>query len=254
MSNHLTSAKDLHLLEDQPVMVTGSSRGIGAGIAKHLAQIGMKVAVTYSASKEQAEAVFKALPGSGHLLIPLDVTRSESVKQAFESFIHHFGFIFALINNAGITKDGLLVRTTDKAFDLVIKTNLYGSFYCVREAVKYMLKARKGHIINISSVTAQTGNPGQANYTASKAGVEGLTRTLAHELAGRHIQVNAIAPGFIETDMTQNLSPDQVQAISSRIPLKKLGTVTDISATVAFLLRSKYITGQVVAVNGGLSM
>ena len=241
-------------LKGQCVMITGSSRGIGAGIARHLATLGAKVAITYSSSKQKAEELFQNLPGKGHLLLPLDVTHPPSVTKAFEKFMAHFGSVSALINNAGVTQDGLLLRMKDSAFDLVLKTNLYGSFYCARECAKYMIKARQGHIINISSVVAQTGNPGQANYTASKAGVEGLTRTLARELAGRNILVNAIAPGFVQTDMVQKLSPPQVQAIADQIPLKKWGTTEDIASTVAFLLQSKYITGQVIAVNGGLSM
>ena len=241
-------------LKGQCILITGSSRGIGASLAQYVAKLGAKVAITYVSSKEKAEEVFHSLPGEGHLLLPLDVTDPMSVKQAFEKFIQHFGCISALLNNAGVTQDGLLLRMTDEAFDFVLKTNLYGHFYCAREATKYMIKARQGHIINISSVVAQTGNPGQANYTASKAGIEGLTRTLARELAGRQIRVNAIAPGFIQTDMVKGLSPAQVQAITDKIPLKTLGKPEDIASTVVFLLKSKYITGQVIAVNGGLSM
>ena len=236
------------------ILITGSSRGIGASIAQYCAKRGAKVALTYVSSKERAEKTFQTLLGEGHLLLPLDVTDPKSVKGAFERFIQHFGQISALVNNAGVTKDGLLLRRTDSAFDFVLKTNLYGHFYCIREATKYMIKARRGHIINISSVVAKIGNPGQANYTASKAGIEGLTRTLARELAGRHILVNAIAPGFIQTDMVKDLSLAQVQAISDKIPLKTLGKPEDIASTVAFLLKSQYITGQVIAVNGGLSM
>ena len=241
-------------LKGHCVMITGSSRGIGAGIALHLTTLGAKVAITYSSSKQKAEELFQNLEGQGHLLLPLDVTNSQSVTKAFEKFIEHFGSVSALINNAGVTQDGLLLRMKDSAFDFVLKTNLYGYFYCAREGAKHMIKARQGHIINISSVVAQTGNPGQANYTASKAGVEGLTRTLARELAGRNIRVNAIAPGFVQTDMVQKLSPSQVQAITDRIPLKKWGKPEDIASTVVFLLQSEYITGQVIAVNGGLNM
>ena len=241
-------------LKDQNVLVTGSSRGIGAAIVKNLSQLGARVALTYSSSKEQAQKVFQELNGSGHLLLQLDVTKPESIKQAFDQFMDHFGVLSALVNNAGITKDTLLLRMKNEDFDSVLKTNLYGSFYCSKEATKYMIKNRKGSIINISSVVAQIGNPGQANYVASKAGIEGLTRSMANELAGRNIQINAIAPGFIQTEMTEQLNPKQIEMITSKIPLKKLGTPQDVAETVAFLLSSKYITGQVIAVNGGLAM
>ena len=241
-------------LKDQYIMITGSSRGIGAAIAQHLAKQEAKVAITYSTSSDSAQKIFQSLEGDGHLLLQMDVTQSESVKKAFDKFMEHFGTLSGLINNAGITKDGLLLRMKDEDFNSVLKTNLYGNFYCAREAAKYMIKARQGHIINISSVVAQIGNPGQANYVASKAGIEGLTRTMANELAGRNIQVNAIAPGFIQTDMTERLNVKQVQAITDRIPLKKLGHPQDIAETVAFLLSSHYITGQVISVNGGLAM
>ena len=181
------------------------------------------------------------------MLLQMDVTRSESVKEAFGKFINHFGSISALVNNAGITKDGLLLRMRDEDFHSVLTTNLFGCFYCSREAAKYMIKERKGSIVNISSVVAQIGNPGQANYVASKAGIEGLTRSMANELAGRNIRVNAIAPGFIQTDMTEKLNEKQIQAIADRIPLKKLGTPQDVAETVAFLLNAKYITGQVIS-------
>ncbi|MDE0119020.1 MAG: 3-oxoacyl-[acyl-carrier-protein] reductase [Bdellovibrionales bacterium] len=241
-------------LKDKYIMITGSSRGIGATIAQHLAKLEAKVAITYSSSSDSAQQVFQSLEGKEHLLLQMDVTNSESIKNAFDKFMEHFSTLSALVNNAGITKDGLLLRMQDKDFDSVLKTNLYGNFYCAREAAKYMIKARQGHIINISSVVAQIGNPGQANYVASKAGIEGLTRTMANELAGRNIQVNAIAPGFIKTNMTEQLNVKQVQAITDRIPLKKLGHPQDIAETVAFLLSSSYITGQVISVNGGLAM
>ncbi len=239
--------------KDQCIMVTGSSRGIGAAIAQYLSTLGARVAITYSSSKDSAERVFQELEGSGHLLLQMNVTQSKSVKEAFDKFMNHFGSLSALVNNAGVTKDGLLLRMKDEDFHSVLATNLFGCFYCSREAAKYMIKERKGSIINISSVVAQIGNPGQANYVASKAGIEGLTRSMANELAGRNIRVNAVAPGFIQTDMTEKLNEKQVHAITDRVPLKKLGTPQDVAETVAFLLNAKYITGQVISVNGGLA-
>lgn len=241
-------------LQNQFIMVTGSSRGIGASIAKYLSTLGARLAITYSTSKESAQKIFQELDGSDHLLLQMNVTQPESVKRSFDQFINHFGSLSALVNNAGITKDGLLLRMKDEDFHSVLTTNLYGSFYCSREAAKYMIKERKGSIVNISSVVAQIGNPGQANYVASKAAIEGLTRSMANELAGRNIRVNTVAPGFIQTDMTERLNPKQVQAIADKIPLKKLGDPQDVAEAVAFLLNSRYITGQVISVNGGLAM
>ena len=241
------------MIKNKNILVTGGNRGIGASIAKHLAKSDARVAITFSSSKEKAEQVLSELKSREHIMLQMNVSDSASVKQAFDQCIKEFGELHALVNNAGITKDGLLVRMRDEDFSSVLNTNLQGNFYCAREAAKYMIKQRSGHIINISSVVAQTGNPGQANYVASKAGIEGLTRAMALELAGRNIKVNAVAPGFIETQMTAELSPKQIAVIADRIPLKKLGQPLDVAKAVAFLLNSEYITGQVIAVNGGLS-
>ncbi len=244
----------MNSLNNQFIMVTGSSRGIGFEIVKHVSNLGAKVALVYSSNQKIAEENFEKLEGKGHLLLQMNVNFSESVKKGFDKFISHFGSISALINNAGITKDGLLLRMRDEDFDSVLKTNLYGSFYCAREVCKYMMKARKGNIINISSVVAKMGNAGQSNYVASKAALEGLTRSMARELASRNIRVNAIAPGFIQTDMTKNMSEKQREAILNNIPLGRMGESKDVAQTVVFLLQTDYITGQVIALNGGLAM
>ncbi len=244
------------MLKGKRVMVTGGSRGIGAGIAKYLAGQGARVALTYSSSKEQAEKVLAELPGQGHLCIALNVSDADSVEKCFSEVLTKFEGLDGLVNNAGITKDQLLMRMKDEDFDSVINTNLKGAFLCTRAVMRPMLKARAGSIVNISSVVGQMGNPGQANYSASKAGLEGFTRSTAMEVASRGIRVNAVAPGFIVTDMTHALDDKQKDAITARIPLQRLGSVDDVASAVSFLLSdmSQYITGQVLQVNGGLYM
>lgn len=236
------------------ILVTGASRGIGAGIAKFLAQNGAQVAITYSSRPDAAEATLKEMPGDGHMCVQMNVADAASVQTAFADVMAKFERIDGVVNNAGITKDQLLLRMKDEEFDSVVQTNLRGTFLCTKAALKPMLKARAGSIVNISSVVAQMGNPGQANYAASKAGIEGLTRASALEVASRGIRVNAIAPGFIATDMTAALTDEQRKAIEDRIPLQRLGNVGDIASLVGFLLSdmSTYITGQVLQVNGGL--
>ena len=243
-------------LKDKRIVVTGSSRGIGAGLAKALAAQGARVAVTYSSNATSAEKVLSELKGEGHMLIGLNVADSASVEKAFDQIFDKFGGIDGLVNNAGITKDQLLMRMKDEDFDQVIATNLRGAFLCTKAVMRPMLKARAGSIVNVSSVVGQMGNPGQSNYSASKAGLEGFTRSVAMEVASRGIRVNAVAPGFIVTDMTDALDEKQKEAIQSKIPLQKLGSVDDIANAVSFLLSdaSPYITGQVLQVNGGLYM
>jgi 3-oxoacyl-[acyl-carrier protein] reductase len=184
------------------------------------------------------------------------VTNPKSVQEGFEKIVNAFGQLDGLVNNAGITRDQLLMRMKDEDFEAVLNTNLKGSFLCTREVMRPMLKARSGSIVNISSVVGQMGNPGQSNYCASKAGLEGFTRSVALEVASRGIRVNAVAPGFIVTDMTEALDEKQKEAIQSKIPLQTLGSVGDVASAVAFLLsdQSTYITGQVLQVNGGLYM
>ncbi|MGE0527115.1 MAG: 3-oxoacyl-[acyl-carrier-protein] reductase [Bdellovibrionales bacterium] len=243
-------------LAGKRIVVTGSSRGIGAGLVKFLAAQGAKVTVTYSSHPGPAETVFAGLTGEGHLLLPLNVTSSESVDHAFSQILERWGGLDGLVNNAGITRDQLLLRMKDEDFDAVMSTNLRGSYLCTKAAMRSMLKARAGSIVNVSSVIGQMGNAGQANYGASKAGLEGFTRSVALEVATRGIRVNAVAPGFIVTDMTEGLDEQQKSAIQSRIPLQRLGSVEDVAQSIAFLLSDMafYITGQVIHVNGGMYM
>lgn len=242
--------------DGKTVLVTGSSRGIGAGIAQSLAKQGARVAVTYSSNASSAEQVCTALEGKGHLCLQLNVADEASVEQAFAKIAEEFGKLDYLVNNAGITKDQLLLRMKPDDFNAVIETNLRGTFLCTKAAVKLMLKARTGSIVNITSVIGQTGNAGQANYAASKAGIEAFSKSIAAEVASRSIRVNCVAPGFIVTEMTDVLSDTQKQAILDKVPLKSLGSVDDISSAVSFLLsdEAKYITGQTLSVNGGLFM
>lgn len=244
------------LLKGKRVVVTGSSRGIGAGLVKFLAEQGARVVVTYSSNSAAAEAVMKSLPGDGHLLMPLNVGSAESVNKTFDEIIEKFDGIDGLVNNAGITKDQLIMRMKDEDFDAVINTNLRGAYLCTKAVMRPMIRARAGSIVNISSVVGQMGNPGQSNYAASKAGLEGFTRSVAYEVAARSIRVNAVAPGFIVTDMTDALTEAQKEMIKTKIPLGRLGSTEDIAQAVGFLLSdmSLYITGQVLQVNGGLYM
>jgi 3-oxoacyl-[acyl-carrier protein] reductase len=243
-------------LKDKKIFVTGGGRGIGAGITRALANAGAQVAFTYNAGPDEAEAVLASLPGEGHMVTKLDVMSSESVSQAFEKVLARFGRIDGLVNNAGITRDQLLLRMKEEDFDAVIQTNLRGTFLCTKAALKPMVKSRSGSIVNVTSVIGQMGNAGQANYAASKAGVEGFTRACAQEVASRSIRVNCVAPGFIVTEMTEALNEAQKEAIQGRIPLGRLGSVEDVAAATLFLLgdSSTYITGQVLQVNGGLYM
>ncbi len=236
------------------ILVTGSSRGIGAAIAHHLASEGARVAITYSGGQAAAERVLAALPGTGHIALQLNVTDEASVASVFETIAKDFGQLDGLVNNAGITKDQILLRMKTEDFQSVIDTNLKGTFLCTRSAVKIMIKARKGSIVNITSVIGEMGNAGQSNYAASKAGVEGFSKSIAQEVASRGIRVNCVAPGFIVTEMTDALTDQQKESILSKVPLKTLGDTDDVAKATSFLLsdESKYITGQTLSVNGGL--
>lgn len=237
-------------------VVTGGSRGIGKAIALTLAERGFQVFLTYVSKPDAAEATVTAIKNAGGKAkaFALDVNDSASVQVFFKNEVKDKVSLDVLVNNAGITRDNLMLRMKDEDFDAVISSNLRGAFICTREAAKIMTKQRLGRIINISSISGQTGLAGQSNYSASKAGLIGLTKAAAKELAMRGVTVNAIAPGFIETDMTDAL-PDAVrEEYLGQIPLKRFGSVQDIANAVAFLGggQADYITGQVLAVNGGL--
>ena len=237
-------------------LVTGGSRGIGRAIAQTLARDGFQVFLTYVSRPAEAEQVAAEIRAQGgHArAFALNVSDSTAVSAFFANEIKDQVNLAVLVNNAGITKDGFLVRMKDEDFDQVINVNLRGAFICTREAAKIMSKARKGRIVNISSVVGQMGNAGQANYASAKAALLGLTKSCAKELASRQITVNAVAPGFIETDMTAALSDEVRKSYEESIPLKRMGTAQDVAETVAFLASDKaaYITGQVLGVNGGM--
>lgn len=242
--------------ETPTALVTGGSRGIGRAIAETLAQRGFQIVLTYVSRPEEAEKTCEAISQSGGKAraFALDVADSAAVESLFASEIKERLNLAILVNNAGITKDGLLLRMKNEDFDRVLDVNLRGAFVCSREAAKIMSRRRHGRIINIASIVGQMGNAGQANYSAAKAGLIGFTKACARELASRMITVNAIAPGFIETDMTRSLDEKTVAAYVEAIPLKRLGTVKDVAEAAAFLASDAagYITGQVLAVNGGL--
>lgn len=242
--------------EGKKILVTGSSRGIGAGIVRKLASEGATVAITYATNPASAETVRASLPPGEHLLIKLDIADEASVTAAFEEIAKTWGRLDGLVNNAGVTKDQLLLRMKSEDFQTVMDTNLKGTFLCTRAAAKMMLKARAGSIVNITSVIGEMGNAGQSNYAASKAGIEGFSRSVAQEIASRSIRVNCVAPGFIVTDMTDAMTDQAKAAILSKVPLNTLGDVDDVANAVAFLLsnESKYITGHTLSVNGGMYM
>lgn len=242
--------------ENKIVLVTGAGRGIGASIAKRFASEGAEVIVNYSGNDEAAQKTVDEITATGGQAqkYKCSVNDSESVKVMIDEIIKKFGRIDILVNNAGITKDGLMLRMTDEDFDRVIDVNLKGTFNCTKYVSKYMLKQKSGKIINISSVVGLSGNAGQVNYSASKAGIIGITKSAAKELSSRGITVNAVAPGYVDTDMTKVLSDNIRNEIPKNIPLQRMGNVEDISNCVAFLASedASYITGQVISVDGGM--
>lgn len=244
------------MLTEQVAIVTGGSRGIGRAISIKLAESGADVVIFYAGNQQKAEETVAEIEQLGRraLALQVDVASSEQVNAAFKQVISSFGRIDILVNNAGITRDNLAMRLKEEDWDQVIDTNLKGVFLCSKAAIRPMMKQRKGRIINISSVVAVMGNPGQANYCAAKAGVIGLTKSMAKELAARQITVNAIAPGFIDTDMTDVLADDLKQQILSGIPLARFGDANDIAEAVNFLAGAGagYITGQTLNVDGGM--
>jgi 3-oxoacyl-[acyl-carrier protein] reductase len=237
--------------------ITGASRGIGRACAIALSSSGAKVilAARQLDKLEQVAAEIRLANGEA-CVVPIDLSSPDSIKEAFSKAAKDFGRIDILVNNAGVTRDGLALRMKRDDWNTVLETNLSGSFFCIQQVISPMIRERWGRIVNITSVVAEAGNAGQANYCAAKAGLIGLTKSLAHELASRNVTVNAVAPGFIETDMTGGLTGDQKTKITEAIPLKRIGKPEDVAAAVKFLASEEagYITGHVLDVNGGMYM
>jgi len=242
-------------LKGKIAVVTGSSRGIGKAIAQRLAASGATVALNSSTDASETEA---AITNAGGLCAAYiaDVSRTEEVEKLVEAVVADQGTIDILINNAGVNRDSLLMRISDDDWDTVLNTNLKGAFLCTRAAIRHMIRARWGRIVNIGSVVGLRGNAGQANYTAAKAGLVGLTRTVAQEVGSRGVTANVIAPGFIETEMTARLTEQQQGLIRSNVPMGRFGSPEEVAEVVAFLVTEEagYISGQVVAVDGGLAL
>lgn len=245
-------------LSGKTAVVTGASRGIGKATAIKLASLGANIVLNYRTNIESVQQVIKEIEAAGSKAVAIqgDVSNFNDAELIIKAAVENFGSLDILVNNAGITKDGLLMRMKEEDFDSVIDINLKGTFNCIRHAVPIMVKQKSGRIINMSSVVGVTGNAGQVNYSASKAGVIGITKSSARELASRGITVNAIAPGFIQTDMTDVIPEKAKEALLAGIPLKRFGKPDDIAETVAFLASdaANYITGQVINIDGGMVM
>lgn len=245
------------MLKDKVALITGGSRGIGKAIALLFASHGAIVAINYSSSREEADQIVKEIEAMGGkaMAIGTNVANGDRVKAMVKEVVSNYGTLDILVNNAGITKDMLLLRMTEKEFDDVIDVNLKGVFNCTKHASRVLMK-KGGSIINMSSISGEIGNIGQSNYSASKAGVIGFTKSVAREFAGKDLRVNAIAPGFIKTDMTDKLSEGIKDNIVSGIPMGRIGDAEEVANVALFLASdlSSYITGQVISVNGGMSM
>ncbi|CCQ92368.1 beta-ketoacyl-acyl carrier protein reductase [[Clostridium] ultunense Esp] len=246
------------MLKGRVALITGASRGIGRATALALAEAGAKIAVNFQGNEERAREVVHQVESLGGeaLLVKADVSRYDQVESMVDAVLSRFGKLDILVNNAGITRDTLIMRMKEEDWDAVINTNLKGVFHCIKAVTRPMMKQRYGRIINLSSVVGISGNPGQANYVAAKAGVIGLTKTAAKELASRGITVNAVAPGFIETDMTGVLDEKLKEELLKMIPLARFGKPEDVARVIRFLATSdaEYITGQVIHVDGGMVM
>lgn len=245
-------------MDKKVAVVTGGSRGIGKAISESLAEAGYFVVINFRSREEEAKEVLDLIKSSGGdgMLYQSDISNYAAVETMMDAIIKETGGIDVLVNNAGITKDQLMLRMTEDEFSSVVDVNLKGTFNCVKSVTRSMFKRRSGVIINISSVIGLVGNVGQVNYAASKAGIIGMTKALAKEYAARGIRVNAVAPGFIDTDMTEGLTEDVKNAILEKIPLNCLGAPEDVANLVQFLAsdKAKYITGQILAVDGGMTM
>ena len=249
----------MQLLKDKVSIVTGASRGIGADIAKSLASNGSHVVINYSSSKDKADELAKEISsefGVKTLVLGFDVSDEAQVENAISDVLKTFSKIDVLVNNAGVAIDGLLLRVKPEDLEKTFKINLYGTINCSKNVIKSMMKSRSGRIINISSIIGEMGNAGQTLYSASKAGIIGFTKSLAKEVGSRNITVNAITPGFIQTEMTSSMSEDQVKALISGTALGRLGETKDVSNAVIYLASdmASYVTGNVIKVNGGLYM
>jgi len=242
-------------IEGQVAVVTGGGRGIGLAIATALAEGGAKVAVV-DVDEEGSRAAAESLPGEGHRGYKADVTKADEIRAVFKAVEEEVGPISVLVNNAGITRDNLLLRMSEEEWDQVLSVNLKGAFNATKAVARGMMKRREGAIVNIASVIGRMGNAGQANYAASKAGLIGFTKSVAREFASRGVRCNAVAPGFIQTEMTAKLSEEVVEGLKSQIPMGTLGAPADVARVVRFLAGpgAAYITGQVIGVDGGMVM